>query len=399
MIKAKQRKDGKWRASVYIGKNEFEKKIYKDIYGATEKECNEKLIDFLYKLNNNLIEKPKVEINTFEELYDKWLENRIDIKEVTREEYDSVKRCHLTPLLKLKTNKITNNVILSFYKDLFDKKGSGVVKKVAGKLNKFLREMALKPSIPIPRDVLDGFKLPKHKKYKPYTVSDKDFKKIITELEKEYTDIDSNIKYLYILVILTAGCGLRISEALAVTIDNINFENNILTISKQQTRLRGLGYGVEYELKTDSGERKVIMIPYISKILKKHLEIIKRENIRVNKLIKDFKFQQVPIFENKKIVGYLDSSNFIIRNSKYNMATKSCVEGSWKKFREKLGYTEVVRIHDFRRFFATLLMTNNVPDKIAMGLLGHSDTDMTRYYQNTNLEIANEYVKNIDLNI
>lgn len=400
MVKAKQRKDGRWRASVYIGKNEYDKKIYKDIYGATEKECNEKIIDFLYKLNNNLIEKPKKNSNTtFEELFDNWLDNRIDIKETTRENYLSIKKCHLTPLLNLKANKITNSLIKKFYKELYDKRGPKLVKKVASKLNAFLHEMALNPNSGISRDILDGFQMPKTIKYRPYFVSDKDFKIIIKNLEKQYNNVESNIKYLYILLVVAGGCGLRISEALSLTTDDIDFTNSIITINKQQFRVKDVGYCIEKSLKTDDGERKIIMIPYVQKVLKEHIALIQKENEQVTKLVKNFKFKKIPVYDNEQIVDYIDSSKLLIRTNKFTMVPKNSAERSWKFFRENLGYTDIVRIHDFRRYFATLLMRRNIPDKIATKLMGHSEAEMTRYYQNIDITIAKKFMKKVDIKI
>ena len=56
MVKPKKQKDGRYRASIYLGKDVYGKKKYKDIYGKTEKECNNKIIDYTYKLKHNLIE-------------------------------------------------------------------------------------------------------------------------------------------------------------------------------------------------------------------------------------------------------------------------------------------------------------------------------------------------------
>lgn len=57
-----------------------------------------------------------------------------------------------------------------------------------------------------------------------------------------------------------------------------------------------------------------------------------------------------------------------------------------------------MRIHDLRRYFATFLMKSNVPDKIAKSLLGHSSVNMTEYYQNNDIEIAQDYMSKITLN-
>ena len=43
-------------------------------------------------------------------------------------------------------------------------------------------------------------------------------------------------------------------------------------------------------------------------------------------------------------------------------------------------------------------MKSNVPDKIAKTLLGHSSVNMTEYYQNSDIEIAQDYMSKMNLN-
>ena len=85
-------------------------------------------------------------------------------------------------------------------------------------------------------------------------------------------------------------------------------------------------------------------------------------------------------------------------NSKGNCIPSNIIDRRWKTFKEKNNINPNIRIHDLRRYFATFLMKSNVPDKIAKTLLGHSSVNMTEYYQNSDIEIAQNYMSKMNLN-
>ena len=77
MVKPKLTSRG-WRASIYIGKDIYNRKKYKDIYAKSEEECNKKVIDYLYLKNNNLLDTKiqNCEDNSFNTLYENYVNNR-----------------------------------------------------------------------------------------------------------------------------------------------------------------------------------------------------------------------------------------------------------------------------------------------------------------------------------
>lgn len=134
-------------------------------------------------------------------------------------------------------------------------------------------------------------------------------------------------------------------------------------------------------------------------------DVLKQDYIKRKKLISDIdkfnlKVKDTILYidkNNKEI--YLDTKKLLICSNKLGSIAKNTVQRNWKIFREKLGYEKQIRVHDFRRFLATLLMKNNVPDAISKLQLGHSDENMTRYYQNTDEELLVNYIKNINISI
>lgn len=418
MVNAKKIKENRWRSSIYMGKNEYGKKIYKDIYGTTEKECNSKTIDFLYKKENGLLkpiepiisteiideskvtddtendENDETELKTFGEYYDDWIESRIDIVDTTKQEYLSIKRCHLTPLLDINVKELNQSTFKKFFKDLHEEKTAKTLKKVYKSLHAFLAQMDDKY---LNTDLLKKITLPKTLKFVPYKVKEKQYMEFINELKFEY-DNNTRIHYLYILLYLCGGLGLRIGEATALTYDDIDFENQTIRIFKEQTKITGKGYVIQEITKTDDSVRTTAIPQFVYDILKK--DYVKRKKLisDINKLNLKVKDKILYIDKNNKET-YLDTKKLLICNNKLGAIAKNTVQRNWKIFRENLGYKEQIRVHDFRRFLATLLMKNNVPDAISKLQLGHSDENMTRYYQNTDEELLVNYIKNINIRI
>lgn len=426
MVKAKKIKENRWRASIYMGKNEYGKKVYKDIYGTTEKECNSKTIDFLYKKENGLLEpitpvlptplgpiisteiieenkatddtendeNDKTELKTFGEYYDEWIENRIDIVDTTKQEYLSVKRCHLTPLLDIEITELKQSTFTNFFKDLHKEKSAKTVKKVYRFIHTFLTQI---DDEYINTRLLKKVTLPKTFKFKPYKVKEQQYMEFINILKKEY-DTNSRIWYLYILLFLCGGLGLRIGEAMALTYDDIDFENKTIKIFKEQTKIKGKGHIIQESTKTDDSIRTTAIPKFV-------YDVLKQDYIKRQKLISDAKKLNLNI--NKKMIyidknnkeTYLDTKELLICSNNLGSIAKNTVQRNWKIFREKMGYKEQIRVHDFRRFLATLLMKNNIPDSISRLQLGHSDENMTRYYQNADEELLVNYIKNININI
>lgn len=395
MVKAKKMKNGKWRASLYLGKDIYGKKLYKDIYGITEKECNEKQIEFLYKKQNNLLDiEKKPEFNTFEEYWDDWIKRRIDIKDTTLQEYNSIKRCHLQPLLKIKAKELNQEQFNQFFIDLFEKGGAKIVKKVYRKIHTFLSAIDNEYiNVKLIKKVI----LPKSTKFKPYHIKQDEYLNFLNKLEKEY-DSDSPIGYLYILLYLCGGLGLRIGEALAIMYKDINFERKTINISKEQTRIKGLGYVVQETTKTESSTRCIAVPDFVLTILKKDYEKRLYTISKCKKLNIDLNSKVKYVDENNNIT-MLDAKDFVMCNNKIEYVIKNTAQRNWKKYRENLGYDEQIRIHDFRRFLATLFLKNNIPDNISKLQLGHSSEFMTQYYQNVDEELLVEYVKNLKLDI
>ena len=402
MVKAKQKKDGTWRTSIYIGKDVYGKKKYKDIYGKTEKECNDKTIEFLYKLKKGEVTEIKKQLknNTFEESYDEFVKQKLDEGEIsdnTYQEYLSVKNCHLKKLLKIPMNSLTNAMIKKFYIDLKKEKGEKIVIRVSQKLNHFLKSKIQDENYNIPRNLLDNLKLPKRKKAKHYIIKENEYKNFLNILKNEFYDENSYIGFLYPLVLVAGGCGLRIGEALAIDMKDINLKDNYIAINKHQNNIKGKGYIIVEGAKTESGIRKVAIPKFIKKELVDIITYNKKMQNKIKLINKNFISPTVTYLQKNGNEIKISTFNFLITSKKFRLIPKNTAERNWKIFRENLGYTEQVRIHDMRRFLATLFLKKGIPNKIAIAQMGHAIEEDTEYYQDVDIDIQNTYIKDLTI--
>lgn len=399
MVKPKKQKDGRYRASIYLGKDVYGKKKYKDIYGKTEKECNNKIIDYTYKLKHNLIEEKNKnkELKTFEDFFDDWLYSRDDILDNTVTEYKSIKKCHLKKLLNINIEKIDNKLIKHFYSELKSEKGENIVIRVSKKLNTFLKTMAEDENCPIKRNILDNIKIPKTKKIKHYIIKEEEFKNFLKKLKKLYYD-NNSYGFLYPLVLVCGGCGFRISEALVIDYEkDINLKENYITINKEQSNIKGKGHVVVERTKTEAGVRTAIIPNFIKKDL---TELIAYKKLQINKVLKinpNYEFPTCLYIDINNKEFAISTENFLINTNKFKMIPKNTAQRNWKKFREDLGYIEQIRIHDLRRFFARLLLKENIPNVVSIAQMGHAIIEDTEYYQDADIDILNKYIGKINI--
>ncbi len=144
------------------------------------------------------------------------------------------------------------------------------------------------------------------------------------ELNQLLKDIKEDDYTFYIQCLIASHCGLRKGELIALTVNDIDFKNNLVHINKQVQR-------GEYEflpLKSNNSYRDVPMSPLLNKELKEYLKVV-----GIDKRL--FK-----------------SSEYMLLNYKL------------KK------YNKDITTHCLRHTYATLLLANNVDIKTVSALLG-----------------------------
>lgn len=154
-------------------------------------------------------------------------------------------------------------------------------------------------------------------------------------------------------IALAVICGLRRGEVLAVTPSDLNFENRIISISKQVVEIDG-----KVQLappKTESSRRTVFMPDFLARLLQVAMNLNRKMFDETEKV-----FNSSPILRDEA-GGFLRPRNLSNRYSRFLKA---------KHLRH-------IRFHDLRHSYASLLYESGVPLKTTSELLGHSSIEIT----------------------
>lgn len=180
----------------------------------------------------------------------------------------------------------------------------------------------------------------------PDVYSKEEVKEVINKLEGSIIEIP-------ILLMLTLG--LRCGEACGLRWDDIDFENNIISINKTLIYVNKKGL-IYKEPKTKESIRTLSApIELISKL--------KKAKIKYNKL---------------KLENVLESEfeNLVCLNSVLTPYYEHTLLKSWYKFLEKNNIKKIT-LHDLRHTHATLLILAGTDMKTVSDRLGHTDIKIT----------------------
>ena len=195
----------------------------------------------------------------------------------------------------------------------------------------------------IKENVVQFVEVPKNKKYKNEIYNAEDMKKL---LEK------SRETSLELPIILASGLGLRISEILGLTWNNIDFNDFTITIDK--ITVRDKGQVILKEPKTESSIRTISAPKEIILILKQ----LKKDRLAA------------------KLRGEKSHRELIFYDKNLNPIAQDILS---KKFRYFLQENNLkhIRFHDLRHSHVTMLIDAKVPIKVISERVGHSNVNTT----------------------
>ena len=195
----------------------------------------------------------------------------------------------------------------------------------------------------IKENVVQFVEVPKNKKYKNEIYNAEDMKKL---LEK------SRETSLELPIILASGLGLRISEILGLTWNNIDFNDFTITIDK--ITVRDKGKVILKEPKTESSIRTISAPKEIILMLKQ----LKKDRLAA------------------KLRGEKSHRELIFYDKNLNPIAQDVLS---KKFRYFLQENNLkhIRFHDLRHSHVTMLIDAKVPIKVISERVGHSNVNTT----------------------
>lgn len=332
------------------------KKIQKNM-GSFEKkrDASKKLTelkDTIYK--DDFIVPSAITMETF--LLDFLEKHKINISITTYNCYFRICKKYLIPMLgDYKIEELKPIHIQNYVDDLV-----GILTPQTIKIHINILNLALKKAYRlrlIRENIVDCIEIPRYKKYKNNIYNKEGMVKLLrlckgTELE--------------LPIYLASGLGLRISEILGLTWDNIDFNENTITIAK--ITVRNEGKVILKDPKTESSERTISAPNEVMLMLKdykkKMIECKLKGKIKNNMNLVFFDKNEYPIAQDVLSKKF---SNFLKEND-----------------------LDHIRFHDLRHSHVTLLINSKVPIRVISERVGHSNI-------NTTLNIYAHALKEMDI--
>ncbi len=334
--------------------------IRKTLKGVNKSEADAELTKILHELNTGLyIEPTKL---SFSDYLDKWLPShtREKLSPMSADRYQREIDNRIKPILgHIMLEKITPVHIQAFVDEIIragrlkeDKPLSPEMVTYDLKIVKAALKKAVQWSL-IPRNPANNISAPRATKkhyQEMHILTEDQIKKTLTTLRQ------GNDFQKYALILLLVSTGLRIGEALALTWDDIDFDDAVISVDKTVQRIKK--EIIVKQPKTESSIRKVTIDSHLVATLKHHKV---KQNERRLKLANKWK----------------GKDNNVFTGPTGGITVSSTMEGWWIKFRGQVGL-ENVRLHDLRHTHAThLLASGKIDIKTISARLGHKNAAMT----------------------
>ena len=283
---------------------------------------------------------PKKNNITVKEFSEEWLEKNIkpNVTSQTYRNYVVAFNHHFYPTMaNIKLQELTTEQIENAYYETFeDDSSKSSVEATCARFNRMLKD-AVKQNIITknPHDrvrLLQGFKT---SKIKTYTEEEQ---KLIVDYLKE--NLDSKNAVFYLLL----STGMRIGEALALNVSDVNLKKKNIKVNKTIVYVPG-GFIVQNHTKTDTSNRTLYMSDNTVDFLKKYINKYKPQKY---------------LFENR-------NGNFI------DYGSMRC---RWFNIAAKIGI-EYKNIHTLRHTFATRALEKSIDVKTVSAILGHKSVVTT----------------------
>ena len=336
-------------------------KLRKTVYGKTEKEVKDKIRELHIQAQaGNLHNPKKPKPLTIYDLADKMIEEQLMLNEIRQSSYDRKKSTlkMLSAISDMEIPSVTEEDIIAFFSGCLDYSQSCINKMyqlLGAVFNKAIRKGIIEIS------PMCDMKRPKSKQKK---------------IPVRALTIEEQIKLLHILktedilyseiMLLSMFTGMRIGECCALEVEDIDFVERTISVSKTVSRGE-YGTTVVNETKTEAGMRLLY----------------------INEDVADF-----------------------VKSTTDKLITTNQVNSSYSKAVEDFGILDhsvygKVDLHSLRHTYATRCIESGMPAKVLQKILGHTDINITlntycsvfEEYRNEHLAVADEYMKTNNLAI
>jgi integrase len=286
-----------------------------------------------------------------------WLEeeHKHHIAHSTFTRYKALAKCHINPAIgEIQIKKLTSTHILSLLKMMRESGQSARSQQQARALLSVALQDAERNDL-ISINPVKRVRSPQVKRIEinPLTISE--VKRLISTYAGTYLEARLHIALI---------CGLRQGEALGLSWDDIDFENQTMKIHKQVQVVNR--QQVFTNLKTDKSRRVIALTSETTMALKSHRRLIEQQKLRAE--------------------GQWEDTNLVFPNEKGFFRSPAIDYADWKKALKLCGIASK-RLHDARHTAATLMYSQGVGIETISRALGHSTSAITsKLYVHNSLE-------------
>jgi integrase len=182
------------------------------------------------------------------------------------------------------------------------------------------------------------------------------------------------------LYVFSAHTGLRQGETFALTVSDVDFTNNAISVTKsvKYVKIDGKMQNFTKAPKTNKGIRKIPINSAIIEPLKKQIKYVKSQHLKIG-------------------VRYDPKTALLFPNTFLAPQRSTHVLDRWKRIQKKLDiFSEEVSFHMLRHTFCSMLCVAGVPLRTAADLMGHSGIDMvSSIYAHTDMEYMRQAIDKI----
>ena len=276
---------------------------------------------------------------------------------------NTISHIERSEISKMPVKKITDTDIQNYLNTLINDYSNSTITKIYGEFNQVFEYLYNSGLVKV--NPMLGV-------IKPKSVKESTQRRAMT-LDEEKTFVDylksvtiDECKYKNIFLIQLFA-GLRIVEVVALNIDDIDFQNNIIRVNKTLTVDRKGKIICGNKTKTDAGFRNVPIHPKIVKDLKEQIKYVKGNRLNL-------------LFPNSNN-GYIDARRVNVK---------------LKEILDELGITGI-STHSLRYTFATRCAESGLSDIVLKEIMGHYDIEVTKnVYIDVQRELENEEIKKFE---
>lgn len=282
-----------------------------------------------------------------ETFLNEWLEeeHKHHIAHSTFKRYRGLAKWHINPSIgKVELRKLTSTHILSMLKTMRETGQSARSQQQARALLSIaLKEAECRELITI--NPVKKVRNPQVKRVEVDPLDINQVKRLIATFADTYLEARLHIALI---------CGLRQGEALGLTWDDVDFENQTLKVHKQVQIVNQKQ--IFTNLKTEKSRRVIALTNETTRALKSHIRLIEQLKLRAQD-----KWQDV---------------NLVFPNEYGTFRSPTIDYSEWKKALKLCGIQKK-RLHDARHTAATLMYSQGIGIETISRALGHSTSAIT----------------------